>query len=297
MSFSAPGSPPPPPQGPGPQPPYGAAPYPAQPQPQPGYHHPGQPMPGHPYAGQPMPGQPVPGQPYPGGQPYPVPPPPVQALRSPQGLSTALTVLLSVAGVVNLFSAATNLYTWSLMRDVIANPAQVADDTLDGADMLTGLAGALQMLTLLGTCVVFIIWFHRVRTNGQVFRPDAFTLSSGWAIGAWFIPVGNLFLPYRVAKQTWDASVQLAPDGSYRHVSGVPLTSWWIVWVASALLGRIFSPLYERADTPESLRDVSAFGAVCDLTTVAAAVLAVLFVRKLTALQNVKAAQGPYAAV
>ncbi|MFE9631052.1 DUF4328 domain-containing protein [Streptomyces sp. NPDC006463] len=266
MSFSAPGSPPPPGQ-----PPHAtAAPYPAQP-----------------YPGQPYPGQPV----------YPGPPPPVAVLRSPQGLATALTVLLSVAAAVNLFSAGANLFAWSLMKDVIAAPGRVPQDTLDLSDVLTGLAGGFQLLAMLGTATVFIIWFHRVRTNGEVFRPDAFTLGRGWAIGAWFVPVGNLFLPFRVARQTWEASTQLGPDGAYRHVSSAPLTAWWVVWVVAACADRVFSRMYKLAETPAAVRDASVVGIVSDLLAVAAAVLAVLFVRGLTALQNIKAAQGPYAAV
>ncbi|MGE7384033.1 DUF4328 domain-containing protein [Streptomyces sp. NPDC004126] len=270
MSFSAPGSPPPP-QGPGPQPPYGATPYPA---------------------GPPLPGTPYPGQAF----PFP-PPPPVQQLRSPQGLATALTVLLLGTAVVNVCSAAANLNTWSLMGDVAADPSSVPDDTLDQADMLVGLAASLQWLSLVVTAVVFVVWFYRVRVNGQVFRPDAFTLASGWAIGSWFVPLANFFLPYRVAKQTWEASVQLAPDGSYRRVSTVPVTSWWLVWALALVLDRVSGVVYVRAETPESLGAASLLGLVTDLTTVAAAVLAVLFVRKLTALQHLKATQGPYAAV
>ncbi|RST06559.1 DUF4328 domain-containing protein [Streptomyces sp. WAC07149] len=270
MSFSAPGSPPPP-QGPGPQPPYAANPY---------------------AAGPPLPGTPYPGQAF----PYP-PPPPVQQLRSPQGLATALTVLLLGTAVVNVYSAAANLNTWSLMGDVAADPSSVSDDTLDQSDMLVGVAAGLQWLALAATAVVFVIWFYRVRVNGQVFRPDAFTLGSGWAVGSWFVPLGNLFLPYKVARQTWEASVQLAPDGSFRRVSSAPVTSWWLVWVLSLVLDRVLGVVYVRAETPESLGAASLLGVVSDLTVVAAAVLAVQFVRKLTALQNVKATQGPYAAV
>ncbi|MGP3684032.1 DUF4328 domain-containing protein [Streptomyces sp. IBSNAI002] len=273
MSFSAPGSPPPPPG------PYQGQPYPAQP-----------------YAGQPHPGQQYPGQPYPGPPVYPGPPPPVDVLRSPQGLATALTVLLSVAGAVNLFSAGANLFAWSLMKDLIADADGVAEESLAQSDGLTALAGGLQLLILLGTATVFIIWFHRVRVNGEIFRPDVFTLGRGWAIGAWFVPIGNLFLPFRTARQIWTASTQFAPDGSHRPVSAAPLTAWWLVWVLAACADRVFSQMYKHAETPEAVRDASAVGVFSDLLMVAAAALAVLFVRKLTALQNTKAVQGPYAA-
>lgn len=272
MSFSAPGSPPPPPSGPpayGP-PPHGAAPYGAAP-----------------YGAPPQPG-------YPG---YPVPAPAAAVLRSPRGLAVGVAVLLGVSALTALLGSAADLYTWSLMKDVQADPLKVAQSTLEGADVLTSASGALQSLALLATAVVFVIWFHRVRVNGGIFDPGAFTQSSGWAIGAWFIPLGNLFLPYRVAAQSWAASVQLGPDGSVRRVSTVPLTSWWILWVLSRILDAVATVVGSRAQTPETLRTASALGAFAGLTTVAAAALGIVFVLKLTALQNVKAVQGPYAAV
>ncbi|MFF4104555.1 DUF4328 domain-containing protein [Streptomyces sp. NPDC001903] len=271
----------------------------AQPQPHPAQAYPAQPYPAQPYAGQPYAGQTqpgYPGTPYP-GMPYAAPWPPADVLRSPRGLAVAVTALLGVAAAVNLFSAAVSGYVFSLMKRLAADPADVGDDTLDRSDVLTAVAGSLQFLILLATAVVFIIWFHRVRVNGEIMRPDAFSQTRGWAIGGWFIPLGNLFLPYRTAKEIWTASTQLAPDGSFRAVSAAPVNAWWAVWVVSALSDRVFSTMYGRAETPEALRDASAVGMVTDLVTVAAAVLAIVFVRKLTAMQTTKAQQGPYAAV
>ncbi|MFE6843738.1 DUF4328 domain-containing protein [Streptomyces sp. NPDC057686] len=217
-------------------------------------------------------------------------------LRSPRGLAVALTALLSVAAAVNLFSAGISGYVFSLMQRLAAGASNVSDSTLERGDVLTGAAGVLQYLTTLATAVVFIIWFHRVRVNGEILRPDAFSLTRGWAIGSWFIPVGNLFLPFRIARQIWVASTQLGPDGSHRQVSAAPVNAWWALWVGSLVLDRVFDQMYKRAETPEALRSASALGAVTDLATVAAAVLAIVFVRRLTALQTTKAVQGPYAA-
>ncbi|WP_406511700.1 DUF4328 domain-containing protein [Streptomyces sp. NBC_00161] len=268
--------------------PYPAQAYPAQPYPGP------QPYPGLPYAGQSPPGHPA--GPYP-GLPYPGPHPATDVLRSPRGLAVALTALLSVAAVVNLFAAGISGYVFSLMQSLIADPAKVGDSTLERGDLLTGVAGVLQSLMLLATAVVFVIWFHRVRVNGEIFDPSAFSQTRGWAIGSWFIPFGNLFMPFRIAKQIWAASTQRGPDGSYREVSAAALNAWWALWVGSLLLDRVFGRLYDRAETPQALRTASAMGIVTGLFTVGAAVLAAVFVRRLTALQTTKAEQGPYAAV
>ncbi|MCX4545015.1 DUF4328 domain-containing protein [Streptomyces sp. NBC_01565] len=283
MSFSAPGSPPPP-----------AVP----------------PIPGHaPQMMPPVPAQPYAGQTYPGPQgpyPYPYPgqpvhpypaPAAVDTLRSPHGLATALTVLLSVAALSNLYATGVCLYLWSLMDGLVTDPFKVTDRSLVRADDLMTVATVVQILITLATTVVFIVWFHRVRRNGEIFRPDAFTLSRGWAIGSWFIPLANLVMPFVIARQTWAASTQLAPDGSFRKVSTAPLTAWWLVFAASQIVDRVAASLFRLADTPEQLRGSAAVGVADGLLTLVAAVLAVLFVRKLTALQNTKATQGPYAAV
>ncbi|WP_053675810.1 DUF4328 domain-containing protein [Streptomyces sp. WM4235] len=246
-------------------------------------------------APQPEAGPMTPPPPLPAPHPAPLPPA-AGVLRSPEGLATALTVLLSVGAAIDLFSSGVNLYVWRLMKDLLDAPASVEDDNIALADLLNGATGVAQTVLRLATIVVFIVWFHRVRCNGQVFRPDGFSQSAGWAIGGWFVPIANLFFPYRTARETWKASTQLAPDGSYRHVPTAPVTAWWIVFVATLVLDRVWSRRYIAADTVEAMRSVSALGAVTDVVTIVAAVLAVLFVRKLTALQRVKATQGPIAA-
>lgn len=232
-------------------------------------------------------------------QPFPQPGPalyqvPQGMLRSPKGLATALTWLLGAAAAAHLFSAAAGAYEQSWLQG-FAGDTHFDDLELGLSPALTILAGVLQLLTVLPTVVVFIVWFHRVRSNGGIFRPDAFTLGRGWAIGAWFIPVANLFLPCRIALQTWRASTQRGPDGSDRTAPAALLTSWWVVWVLAAIVGRVFSRIYMAADTVDELLAAGLLGIVADLGTMTAGVLAILFVRRLTAMQNTMVTEGPHA--
>ncbi|MFJ7203767.1 DUF4328 domain-containing protein [Streptomyces sp. NPDC098789] len=198
------------------------------------------------------------------------PVPASSALRSPKGLATALTILLAVAGAVDLAAAAIGFGT-----DAAADIE--GDGPLTAAALMYACVGIAQIALLLGTGAVFIVWFHRARVNGGVFRPDLFDQGPGWAIGSWFIPIVNLFFPYRIAQDIWRASVQAAPDGSARAVSVTPVTVWWVTFIASNLISR-------------------ASDSVGSLLSAVSAVFAVLFVRKLTAMQHTKAVQGPNAA-
>lgn len=235
----------------------------------------------------------------PGPSPSPspfLPSQPVPALRSPQGLAAALTALLSVGAVFALLAAWGKMTRWQQMKEVLTDPPGTDHSGMATTDFLNSLAEFAQSLTTSATVVVFFVWFHRVRRNGEVFRPDGFSQSTGWAIGGWFVPIANLFLPYRTARETWDASAQNAPDGSYRSVSGAPVVTWWLAGVTGWFLHGLASYQYGKAVGAAEVRDASSLGAIADLIAVVAAVLAVLFVRKLTALQGIKAAQGPNAA-
>lgn len=247
----------------------------------------------------------------PGPSPAPVRPPQAgPVLQSPQALATAATVLLAAGAVTNLFTAGISLYSWNLAKGFTGPPGPPDDPSTPAAvgnlaiSESLGFAGSLdtgadfiRSLLYLGTAVVFLVWFHRVRCNGQVFRPDGFSQSAGWAIGGWFVPFANLFFPYRTARETWDASTQFAPDGSFRQVSGAPVIAWWVALVAGRVLDWVAWRKWWAAGTTEAVRAADVYNAVADLTTALAAVLAVVFVRRLTAMQHTKAVQGPNAAV
>lgn len=228
----------------------------------------------------------------------PTPTPPVLpgVLRSPLGLANALTALLGLVIAIDLLAigADINLYatagTWS--PDDLAAVSEAGP-----ADGLVALATVLQGIGLVATAVVFIIWFFRVRSNGEVFSPSGFDKGRGWAIGGWFIPVGNLVIPFRIAREIWTASTQRAPDGSWRPARTGIITAWWLLWILGLIVDRVASGMYSGAEVPDAVQDSALAMTFATTLDVAAAVLAILFVRKLTSMQHRMATEGPLAAV
>ncbi|WP_240138719.1 DUF4328 domain-containing protein [Streptomyces sp. MUM 178J] len=227
----------------------------------------------------------------------PQPPAPTWAgLRSPIGLSRAAAALLWTVVAADVCALVASVNMWRLTRamaegDVTAfgeQDAALADGMMLGASVF-------QRLAFLATAVLFIIWFFRVRKNAGVFAPDLMTRGPGWAIGAWFIPIANLWIPRGVAAEVWTASRPdaYAPDRSQPRT---PLNLWWTVWVVTLVFGRYASRIYDRAETAEEIRHAAGLAAVSCLLDIVAAVLAVLFVRRLTAMQHAKALRGPHSA-
>ncbi|MEJ8650977.1 DUF4328 domain-containing protein [Streptomyces sp. MS1.AVA.3] len=94
-------------------------------------------------------------------------------------------------------------------------------------------------------------------------------------------------MPYRFAKEVWDASAQSTADGAWRGVSRLPVSAWWAMWIAALLVGRAGASLYRNAETPQALQQAASVVMLSDLLDIAAAALGILFVRKLTRMQQV----------
>ncbi|TDC09166.1 DUF4328 domain-containing protein, partial [Streptomyces sp. 8K308] len=238
----------------------------------------------------PPPRQYQPAQPYAG---YPGPVGPRATFSGPRGLATALTVLLIICCLLSLLVSAAAGRMRSTVSDIQDGNFFSLVEVEDVEDFYTS-AVVLHGLGLLATGIVFIIWFHRVRVNAEVFDPTGQRLSRGWAIGAWFTPVVNLWFPKQMANDVWRAST---PWGASPG-RGV-VTAWWVLWVltlvtnfAGRLQGLGHEDLTSEEDWDALETQASVFG-LSGLLGVAAGILAVVFVRQLSARQQTKFGQGP----
>ncbi|WP_327343861.1 DUF4328 domain-containing protein [Streptomyces europaeiscabiei] len=172
------------------------------------------------------------------------------------------------------------------MADGEWGPAVARDS--DWADLLVGLAGNLQMLTFFATIAVFLVWFHRVRVNAEVFDPSGHGLRRGWAIGGWFVPPVLLWFPRRIALDCWGASSPREKPRSHSLVN-----AWWALWLISLVVREVADKAYYEAETASDHRSAALQMLFADTVEIVAAVLAVLFVLALTRMQDDKVRSGP----
>ncbi|WP_199549160.1 DUF4328 domain-containing protein [Streptomyces sp. N35] len=213
---------------------------------------------------------------------YPIAP--TAFLRSPVGLSRAVIVLLGVVIAADLFSLWAGFSLYWLVDSVDSNAVNDAYD-------LYALSASPQFTALVVTGVVFIIWFRRVRINAEVFAPDDHSLRRGWAVWGWLCPVVNFWFPRRVALDAWNAS---EPADAKVRGTGV-VNAWWTAWLAGWFCNEIAGRMYARADAMDvaEVRTALQVMTVSDLLDIAGAVLAMLFVHRLTCMQQNKALAGP----
>ncbi|MEV6978858.1 DUF4328 domain-containing protein [Kitasatospora sp. NPDC093806] len=219
--------------------------------------------------------------------------------RSAQGLAVAVTVLLVLSGLLALALLVSDVFGLRAVDAVLADGADTeAFDALDALESLWSLTAGLSVLTLVATAVLFVLWFQRIRANADLFAPHGHKHSSGWAVGAWFTPVVNLWFPWRLVVDCWQASAPVDAEGQRRIVSQALVSTWWVSWVGSLVLGRVAS-VVSRSVASEAMGRSAAFEEVrsalqweiaASALRAVAAVLVVLVVWRLTGMQQARAA-------
>ncbi len=153
-----------------------------------------------------------------------------------------------------------------------------------------------QLTSLLGLAsgILVIVWLWRSMHNMQAAGRRGARLSPGWAIGAWFIPVANLVLPYLMFQDLWRSSDPRAePGNEWRRLPGSPLVAIaWLLWVAGTLA--MVVPLVILASSRSTTAgDVVWLLRVGQFATGAGYALAIPVVRALTDRQQVLASSAP----
>ena len=158
---------------------------------------------------------------------------PLGPMRSLRGLWIAILVLLSLIGAADIVAAGAFFNRASRLDDL-------ADGTFDYQAMVdadSSIQGAIVAHALLGLALAatFITWQFRHAKNAQALGERG-GLGPGWAIGGWFIPIGNYVLPGMQIHQSSrmsDPAVAGQP-GAKGKGSGIVIV--WMVLLAIAAL-------------------------------------------------------------
>jgi hypothetical protein len=157
---------------------------------------------------------------------------------------------------------------------------------LDPAKFLTSAAGILTMLFgLLSTAVsitgfvLLLMWQHRAYSNLRPLGQSA-SYTPGWAVGYWFIPIINLFRPYRVYREL------LTPSGDSKPVTNL-VGWWWLTFIGSCIVS-IIASVIEGGINENGPIIAAVIRTLVILTLAFANYLLILLIQRIVALQNVR---------
>ncbi|WP_189132077.1 DUF4328 domain-containing protein [Wenjunlia tyrosinilytica] len=206
------------------------------------------------------------------------------------GLGTAASVMMWVMAGLGGLVVIADIKVYNAVDEALGNPF-LAQYYLDGS--LKGFyrtASTLYGLGFLASAAVFLTWFHRVRVNAEAWAPTGHRFSRGWAVGAWFVPVANLWFPKQIADDIHAAS-DPSPPSPFRRPGAGMLNGWWTALVGGWALGVVGYITIGAADDDADVNGFQTgllFLILGSMANVAAAVLAALVVRRISETQDVR---------
>jgi hypothetical protein len=147
-------------------------------------------------------------------------------------------------------------------------------------------AGFLQLVAELGfvsgaigAAISVPMWMHRAYRNLPALGATDLRWSPAWAASAWFLPAGNLFIPYLIGRELWTRA------GGQPVPASPMLPPWWAACLVAFVL-LVLSNLLGLGDVVIG----SLLGLLDDIAIVAAGALMILIIRSVTRRQEDRAA-------
>ncbi|BCJ70959.1 hypothetical protein CS0771_05030 [Catellatospora sp. IY07-71] len=204
-----------------------------------------------------------------------------------RGIGLAALVAVAISSVVTLLSAASEIF----VRDEVRKAVDAGDLALLAVAQRVELGAVVVDLAFMAVAaVLLIIWLWRARKNIDAFPEASAEYKPGWAIGGWFVPIGNFFIPLRVMRDVAEGSLR-------RDWVNAAVYAWWAAWLGSYCVGRVagaFDPVPNAGATEliEYFDNLVMFGfAQAFLTVVAGSCLGML-IFSVTRAQHARIQQG-----
>lgn len=181
-------------------------------------------------------------------------------LQNTRGLRIATLLLMWVA------TAGTGLQLFAIAnrRSVWDDPTSSFGDLVNADDTVAG-ALVFYAVAALATVIVLSIWTLRSVRNSQVL--GAQQVRPGLACGGWYIPLGNIFVPF--------IQIRRATGALGAKTTGATL--WQVGWGAMAIGGAIVNTAFNESNVldPDSVsQDLSTQVTGAAITFVAAIIAA-----------------------
>lgn len=208
------------------------------------------------------------------------------AIRPNQARARQLINAFYVMMGLTLLTLALAVWQYFLFQGFINDPLNIDLEKAELSDNLDRISGVIDITMKIVVIVLFIRWFRRAYYNLHMASPGQASYEEGWAAGAWFVPILNLFRPFQIMREIWVGTQRAIP---HRIMDVAPVTIvgiWWALYLAMNISGNILFRLSLNVDSIDDLNAVSILSLIVEIVTVPAILVAVVMVKKASSFED-----------
>jgi hypothetical protein len=192
--------------------------------------------------------------------------------RNPTSLTRLLKTLLWVHLALVVIEAVLTLA-------LVGAGAAELQDVANGLASIASIGG----LESIATAVVFLLWVYRANSNARRLGAVGMKFPAGWAVGWYFIPIANLFVPFLTMREIWRASAN--PGSWAAQRAGWVVPCWWLLFLVSKLADGFSGLVWNSAHTLELIKGAAAIGFLAGMLDAIAIPFAIMLVGRICRMQ------------
>lgn len=135
---------------------------------------------------------------------------------------------------------------------------EVSDEALEQNDLREQIVAIITLVTFIVSVVTFIRWFRRSYYNLQQLTITSYTHKDAAIV--WFIPIINLFRPYKIMKELYTSTWKLLQTKAKYQATSIFygfVNLWWTLWIISTISGHVSFRLTKNAENLEEFINVT----------------------------------------
>jgi hypothetical protein len=223
-----------------------------------------------------------------------------EVLRPLEGRARRAVIALGAVITTDILAVGSDLLEIRLMNRLV-DGEDVSPSSLDSGDTRQLVVSLVVLAVYVASIVLFIRWFHRAYSNLPALGSEL-RFKRGWAIGGWFVPIMWFWRPKQIANDIWRGTDPSTRSLHITKTDVAPLVGiWWAAWIIAgvvftrsslayastptALEAGVSAMLGDTADA-EDIRRAGVLDLVANGIDIAAAVLAILVVQRMTSRQS-----------
>lgn len=203
-----------------------------------------------------------------------------EKLRPNEQRAKNAIVLIWIILALEIASLISGYFQYDLLNTV-ANGGEISTETANANDSREQIVGIIYMIAYIISGIMFIQWFRRAYYNLHQ-KVNRLSHSEGWAAGAWFVPILNLFRPYQIMKELYNETKDLLVKNGLNiseNFSTSILGWWWTLWIINNFLGQFVSRYSMRAETIDELTTMTIASMVSNIVGIPLALITVKVIK------------------
>ncbi len=209
----------------------------------------------------------------------------IKYIRPNEERAKLAVIFILIAVFVELISMISDYFETNIYL-ALERGEEISMVAAEASDLRQLIIAGFLILSTIVSAVTFIQWFRRAYYNLMV-RVPRMGIQDGWAAGAWFVPVYNLYKPFSIMKELWvETSLLISKRKDYTAQDHSVVGWWWALWLISAVISQVAFRLTMHAETISNMILANYFYMVSAIVTIPLAFLTIRMIKTYSAIEN-----------